>query len=230
MEGNPYLARMINASMASLLNTFRDDVHFGGAASGGLCSDAYAGGTGGGWGASDSARSSHRVVAWLTCLGCVLDIETWQFPVFLTFYPEIAQPVLRYRADRQDGAAVNARIRRGGPAGCNQPECGWIDHNVSYDGLLYPIMTALTGLDNDGEPEPHWPSEDHMTGDISLAFQQFWQATHNVTWLKEEGFGLLHGIARFWASKAVRNDDGSYSIPQTGTPDEYHNNVRQKRC
>ena len=59
VEGNPYLARMINASMASLLNTFRDDVHFGGAASGGLCSDAYAGGTGGGWGASDSARSSH---------------------------------------------------------------------------------------------------------------------------------------------------------------------------
>ena len=51
-----------------------------------------------------------------------------------------------------------------------------------------------------------------------------------MTWLKEEGFGLLHGIARFWASKAVRNDDGSYSIPQTGTPDEYHNNVRQKRC
>ena len=60
----------------------------------------------------------------------------------------------------------------GGPPGCNQPECGWIDHNVSYDGLLYPIMTALTGLDNDGEPEPHWPSEDHMTGDISLAVQQ----------------------------------------------------------
>ena len=40
------------------------------------------------------------------------DIETWQFPVLLTFYPSIAQPVLRYRVDRQDGAAVNARIRR----------------------------------------------------------------------------------------------------------------------
>jgi len=53
---------MINASMASLLNTFRDDVHFGGAASGGLCSDAYAGGTGGGWGASDSARSYHPML------------------------------------------------------------------------------------------------------------------------------------------------------------------------
>ena len=167
---------------------------FGGAASGGLCSDAYAGGTGGGW-----------------------DIETWQFPWLLTFYPEMAQPVLQYRIDRQDGAHANAIIPRSEP--------GLLVENISYDGLLYPIMTALTGLDNDGEPEPHWPSEDHMTGDISLAMQQFYQATRNDTWLKTEAFPLLDGIARFWASKAARNGDGSYSVSQTGSPDEYHNNI-----
>ena len=115
------------------------------------------------------------------------------------------------------GAHANAIIPRSEP--------GLLDEDISYDGLLYPIMTALTGLDNDGEPEPHWPSEDHMTGDISLAMQQFYQATRNDTWLKTEAFPLLDGIARFWASKAVRNSDGSYSIPQTGSPDEYHNNI-----
>ena len=55
VEGDTHLAKVINASVFSLLNTYRASEHFGGAASGGLCGDAYAGGTGGGW-----------------------DLETWQ--------------------------------------------------------------------------------------------------------------------------------------------------------
>ena len=64
-----------------------------------------------------------------------------------------------------------------------------------------------------------------MTGDISLAAQQFFHVTKNTTWLQREGFALIEGIARFWASKAVLNSDGSYSIAQTQSPDEYHTNV-----
>jgi trehalose/maltose hydrolase-like predicted phosphorylase len=54
---------------------------------------------------------------------------------------------------------------------------------------------------------------------------QFWLATQNVTWLKLEGFPVLEGIARFWASKAVLNSGGSYSIPHIMGPDEYHGDV-----
>ena len=50
-------AKVINSSVLSLLTTYRASEHFGGSASGGLCGDAYAGGTGGGW-----------------------DLETWQLP------------------------------------------------------------------------------------------------------------------------------------------------------
>jgi hypothetical protein len=66
VEGDKHLAKIINASVFSLLNTYRASEHFGGAASGGLCGDAYAGGTGGGW-----------------------DLETWQLPWLLLFYPEV---------------------------------------------------------------------------------------------------------------------------------------------
>ena len=75
-------------------------------------------------------------------------------------------------------------------------------------------------------PGPHWPTEDHINGDISLAFQQYYATTANKTWLRDGGgFAVIEGIARFWASKATRNSDGSYSIPQTQSPDEYHTNV-----
>jgi trehalose/maltose hydrolase-like predicted phosphorylase len=42
-----------------------------------------------------------------------------------------------------------------------------------------------------------------MTGDISLAAQQYFAASQNTTWLRDDGgFALIEGIARFWASKA----------------------------
>jgi trehalose/maltose hydrolase-like predicted phosphorylase len=39
------------------------------------------------------------------------------------------------------------------------------------------------------------------------------------------GFPIIDGLAQFWASKAVRNPDGSYSIPHIMGPDEDHGDV-----
>jgi trehalose/maltose hydrolase-like predicted phosphorylase len=66
-----------------------------------------------------------------------------------------------------------------------------------------------------------------MTGDISLAAQQYFAVSRNTTWLRDDGgFALIEGIARFWASKAQRNpSDGTWSIAQTQSPDEYHTNI-----
>ena len=73
-----------------------------------------------------------------------------------------------------------------------------------------------------------WRSEDHMTGDISLAAQQYFAASRNTTWLRHGGgFALIEGIARFWASKARRNqaNGAAWSLAQTQSPDEYHTNI-----
>ena len=203
VEGDGDLAKIINSSTMALLTTFRASEHFGGSASGGLCGDAYAGGTGGGW-----------------------DLETWQLPWLLLFYPQMTHSLLQYRIDRMAAASVIAHTTVGPPT---------IDGNISWDGLRYPIMAALTGLDNDGVTSGNsgsaahgyvtFPSEDHMTGDISLAAQQYFAASRNITWLKAEGFALIEGIARFWASKATKNAGGTYSIAQTQSPDEYHTNI-----
>ncbi len=43
--------------------------------------------------------------------------------------------------------------------------------------------------------------EQHISGDIGAAVKRFWVATHDLDWLRTEGFPLLEGIAQFWASR-----------------------------
>ena len=43
-------------------------------------------------------------------------------------------------------------------------------------------------------------------------------------------FYTKDGIATFYASRVTENPKGVFHIERTMGPDEYHNNVRQKRC
>lgn len=81
----------------------------------------------------------------------------------------------------------------------------------------------MTGAEVD--PAKGTTIEEHIEGDIAFSFQQYWQAHRNRTWLAAAGYDVIHGIAQFWVSKAVRNNDGSYSIPNIMGPDEYHGGV-----
>jgi trehalose/maltose hydrolase-like predicted phosphorylase len=66
--------------------------------------------------------------------------------------------------------------------------------------------------------------EDHLQGDIALAFVQHWQATGDLTWLREKGFPVIEGLARFWASRVDHDSDGSWHIRGSTSPDEYSGN------
>ena len=89
----------------------------------------------------------------------------------------------------------------------------------AFDGIAYPWMSALSGAEeNPGQ------NEDHLQGDIALAFLQHWQATRDVEWLEAKGFPVLHDLARFWVSRADRDSDGSWHIRSTMSPDEYASN------
>lgn len=134
------------------------------------------------------------------------DNETWMFPDVLAFDPGTARSVLRYRVDRL--AAARAYAAEGG-----------------FQGARFPWESGLSG----GEETPSFATtgkfEQHISSDVALAMWQYWLATGDLSWLRTDGFPVLRGVADFWASRATRNADGSYSIVGVTPPDEDHENV-----
>ncbi len=131
------------------------------------------------------------------------DAETWMYPSLLAQHPDLAFDVVDYRFRTQDGARHNARA-------------------TGYQGLRYAWESALDGV----EVTPPWAEtgalEQHITADVALAQWQYFLATGDRRWLAGKGWPVLRGAADFWASRAARNADGSWSIRQVEGPDEHH--------
>ncbi|MFJ8671472.1 discoidin domain-containing protein [Streptomyces sp. NPDC093589] len=137
------------------------------------------------------------------------DAETWMYPGLLSSHPGLAKSIVDYRYKTRAGARTNAK-------------------KLGYDGLFYPWTSGSKGdLWNECHSwdPPHCKTQNHLMGDISLATWQYYLATKDTAWLKSRGWPVLKGIAEFWASRATRNADGSYSVKNVAGPDEYSNGV-----
>ncbi|WP_406217954.1 discoidin domain-containing protein [Streptomyces decoyicus] len=137
------------------------------------------------------------------------DAETWMYPGLLASHPALARSIVDYRYKTRAGARANAE-------------------KLGYKGLFYPWTSGSKGdLWNECHSwdPPHCKTQNHLMGDISLATWQYYLATKDTAWLKSRGWPVLKGIAEFWASRATRNADGSYSVKNVAGPDEYSNGV-----
>jgi trehalose/maltose hydrolase-like predicted phosphorylase len=137
------------------------------------------------------------------------DAETWMYPGLLASHPELAKSVVEYRYKTRAGARTNAR-------------------KLGYPGLFYPWTSASKGglwTECHSWDPPHCRTQNHLQSDIALAAWQYFQATGDAAWLRERGWPVLKGVADFWAGRATRNADGSYSIKNVAGPDEYTNGV-----
>lgn len=169
VEGNLELARVVNSSMYALLGAYRNDSRYSSAPEG-LVSTRYSG---------------HAF--W--------DVETWQWPTWLVFWPDQASAALQYRVDLMEQAAENTAhlsvwlhdFTPSSPMDQFKPK--------RLEGLRFPWESALAGIE---QCSPN--DENHIVGDIALAFRQYWRATHNVTWLKTSGFPVIEGIARYYST------------------------------
>lgn len=146
------------------------------------------------------------------------DTESFMLPVFTFTQPDIARNMLTYRYRRLAGARTKAA------------EGGWA-------GAQYPWESAGTGV----EVTPAWIEdltdprkrmrvwsadlEVHITADIAFAVMQYWEATGDHQFLSEQGAELILEGARFWASRVVRDPDGSFHLRDVVGPDEYHEHV-----
>ncbi|MEC4020311.1 discoidin domain-containing protein [Streptomyces sp. H27-D2] len=137
------------------------------------------------------------------------DAETWMYPALLAGHPELAKSVVDYRYRTRAGARANAR-------------------KLGYPGLFYPWTSASKGdlkSECHSVDPPHCNTQNHLQSDVALAAWQYYLATKDTDWLRTRGWPMIKGVAEFWAGRATRNSDDSYSIKNVAGPDEYSNGV-----
>ncbi|XP_054684386.1 protein-glucosylgalactosylhydroxylysine glucosidase isoform X3 [Grus americana] len=132
------------------------------------------------------------------------DQDTWMFPNILLFYPEAARAILEYRIRMLEGALRNAQEQ-------------------GYEGAKFPWESAATGREVCPE-EIYGDQEIHVTGDVLMAFEQYYCTTQDQKLFREDGgWKLVGAVAQYWCSRMVWSEEEQcYHIKGVMPPDEYH--------
>jgi trehalose/maltose hydrolase-like predicted phosphorylase len=144
------------------------------------------------------------------------DTEIFVLPFFTYTHPPTARALLMYRYHTLPAARDNARA-------------------MGYRGALHAWESTDTGVDvtpafvynSAGERLEILTGllEHHISADVAYAIWQYWRATQDEAFFLEAGAEMLLEIARFWASRAERGEDGRYHIMTVIGPDEFHENA-----
>lgn len=134
------------------------------------------------------------------------DTELWMFPPLLVFNQDIARSLVNYRSDRLDAAKRKATY-------------------YGYKGAMFPWESDDTGEEATPPFALTGTFEHHITADVGIAFWNYYRITKDKKWLSEKGYPVLKEIADFWISRAVKNEDGSYSINNVVGANEFAPNV-----
>ncbi len=144
------------------------------------------------------------------------DTEIFLLPFYTFTWPAAARALLMYRYHTLPAARAKAA-------------------RLGYPGALY----AWESADGGEETTPTWVvgpdgrlvrircgvEEQHISADVAYAVWQYWQATDDALFLLQAGAEILLETARFWASRATREEDGSCHLRDVIGPDEYHEGV-----
>jgi len=114
------------------------------------------------------------------------DSDTWIFPALLLQHPQRARSIVMFR-DRTLPAAQQ-RARKAGFEGAKYP---WeADPEDGTEQVLYAAHRLSVG-------------EIHVNADIAIAQWQYWLATHDLEWLRKDGWPVIRNLAEFWTSRAT---------------------------
>jgi trehalose/maltose hydrolase-like predicted phosphorylase len=196
------LAALVNASLYSILSVSRADWPFG-MSPGGLSTNGFNG---------------H--VFW--------DQDSFTFPSFNLFWPNVASSMLLYRYHRLPGARNKARKFSGR---------GYKDRVATWEAAAaFPWESGLTGVETTPSYAPMGEGEIHISGDVSISVWQHYQVTNDIIWLRNVGFPILSGVADFFMSRALADSPGAviegkdgklyfHSLPPHGTDLSTSNNL-----
>lgn len=137
------------------------------------------------------------------------DSDSWVFPALLLLHPERAKSLVMFRSHSLPQAEQRAKAR-------------------GLRGAMYPWEADP----EDGSSQtPHFASilderEIHVNADVAIAQWQYYLATHDIDWLRRDGWPVIRAVADFWASRATRVGGSSrYAIEHVTSVDEDYNDV-----
>lgn len=144
------------------------------------------------------------------------DTETYLLPFYTVAWPEAARAMLMYRFHTLP--AAKAKAARMGLKGAQYAwesadtgEEATPERVVGPDGAMIDILTGKMEL--------------HISADIAFAVWQYWRVTGDDDFFRQAGAEIVLETARFWASRAVADEDGRRHIRHVIGPDEYHEDV-----
>ncbi|HET7610618.1 MAG TPA: glycoside hydrolase family 65 protein [Rhodanobacteraceae bacterium] len=114
------------------------------------------------------------------------DSDTWMFPALVLLHPQRAKSIVMFR-DRTLPVAQR-RARGAGFQGAKYP---WeADPQDGSEQILFAAHRLSVG-------------EIHVNADIAIAQWQYWLATHDLDWLRKDGWPVIRDVADFWVSRAT---------------------------
>ncbi|MGH3875060.1 MAG: glycoside hydrolase family 65 protein [Pseudonocardiaceae bacterium] len=140
--------------------------------------------------------------------------ELYVYPYLNFRLPEITRGLLLYRYRRL--AEARAAAREAGYRGAMFP---W---QSGSDGCEETQVVHLNPLSGQWDPD-HSHHQRHVNAAIFYNVWQYYQATGDVTFLRDYGAEVMLEITRFWASIAHYNPERArYEIHGVMGPDEFH--------
>eukprot|EP00729_Bicosta_minor_P024818 gene24818-10961_t len=152
------------------------------------------------------------------------------WPPLLMLDPGCAKSALQYRYDKRGGAhdrtlACNPNTAPSAEHPYGTPYCT-ASYTPPKEGLMFPWESACTGMDvqnTHGVCGPWCRLEQHVSGDVAFAVQQYYYATGDADWLRSTGWPLVNGVAQFYAARVEESGAGTGTYEYLGVmgPDEY---------
>ncbi|WP_340112346.1 glycoside hydrolase family 65 protein [Maribellus mangrovi] len=139
--------------------------------------------------------------------------ELYILPVYDLLLPDVAKSVLMYRYRRLDEARNYAKQH-------------------GYSGAMFPWQSGSDGREEtqvihlnpvSGEWGDDYSSlQRHVSIAIAYNVWYYFNVTGDTEFMEKYGTEMFLEICRFWASKAKKNNNNSFSIANVMGPDEFH--------
>ncbi|KAF2236165.1 carbohydrate-binding module family 32 protein [Viridothelium virens] len=152
------------------------------------------------------------------CYGGLIfwDAEVWMSPGLVLAHPEASKQIPQYRVAKFSQAQENIDTIF---TSSQKDKSGEF-----VEAAIYPWTSGRFG--NCTGTGPCFDYEYHINGDIGLSFRNYWLASGDTSYFRNELFPVYDGIAAFYSTLLSYNGtSGMYELYNATDPDEYANNV-----